>query len=152
MEIQINIKWACMFEQSSFFKNIYILEKSLNVEILRRKVIADNMANVDVPHFKRSEVNFEAELRRVLDTENQEKNLGVLSHEKHISFESKKNYRQVEPIIHLDYNTGYRNDGNNVDPDKELMLASKNQMRYNLFLQQIDQQFRILNGVMKAPF
>jgi len=49
-----------MFEGSSMMGTNYILEKSLDVESLRKKVIADNVANVDVPHFKRSEVNFES--------------------------------------------------------------------------------------------
>ena len=56
-----------MFEGSSMMGTNYILEKSLDVESLRKKVIADNVANVDVPHFKRSEVNFESELKRALD-------------------------------------------------------------------------------------
>ena len=61
-----------MFETSGMMGTNYLLERSLDVESLRKKVIADNIANVDVPHFKRSEVNFESELKRVIK-ENAEK-------------------------------------------------------------------------------
>ncbi len=44
----------------------YLLERAMDVESIRRRVISNNIANVDVPHFKRSEVNFESELRRVI--------------------------------------------------------------------------------------
>lgn len=138
-----------MFHNTSFMKDLSIMQKALGVESLRRKVIADNLANINVPHFKRSEVNFESELRRVLDSEKQSTYEGVQTNKKHIPFNIKSDYRDVLPRIHLDYTTGYRNDGNNVDPDKELALAAKNQMRYTLFIQQIDQHFRMINGVMK---
>ena len=53
-----------MFIDSLMMRANYLLEKGLDTESLRRKVIANNIANVDVPHFKRSEVNFESELKR----------------------------------------------------------------------------------------
>jgi flagellar basal-body rod protein FlgB len=49
-----------MFEHSGLMKTNYLIERSLDVESLRRKVISNNIANVDIPHFKRSEVNFES--------------------------------------------------------------------------------------------
>ncbi len=140
-----------MFSQTTFMKNLYLLEKGLQVEGLRRKVIADNIANANVPHFKRSEVNFESQLRRVLDSQDQKPIPASLTNEKHIPFFVREDYRSVAPRVHLDYSTGYHNNGNNVDPDKEITLAAKNQMRYSLFIQYIDQKFRIINGAMKPP-
>lgn len=132
-------------------QNLYILEKGIQAESMRRKIIADNIANANVPHFKRSELNFETELRQVLDEAKKQPVNAYITNTRHIPFVTKRNLSSVEPRVHLDYNTGYHNNGNNVDPEKELTLAAKNQMRYNLFVQYIDQKFRVINGVMKPP-
>lgn len=140
-----------MFSASTFMKDVNLLHKSLGVESLRRKVIANNIANANVPHFKRSEVNFESELRRVMDENKQKQGSLVRTNQNHLPLHTKRSIGEIQPRVNLDYTTGYQNNGNNVDPDKEITLAAKNQMRYSLFVKQIDQQFRMLNGVMKPP-
>ena len=55
-----------MFELNGMMRTNYLLEKTMNAETLRRKVISNNIANADVPHFKRSEVNFASELKRAV--------------------------------------------------------------------------------------
>jgi flagellar basal-body rod protein FlgB len=47
-----------MFEHSKTMETNYLLQKALGVESLRRKVIANNIANVDVPHYKRQRGQF----------------------------------------------------------------------------------------------
>ena len=54
-----------MFEGTSFGKTVDLLQRSMDVATLRRQVIADNIANADVPNFKRSVVDFESSLKRV---------------------------------------------------------------------------------------
>ena len=142
-----------MFESSSMMELNYLLEKSLDVESTRRKVIANNIANVDVPHFKRSEVNFESELKRALE-ENKEVNEdrlpAILTNEKHIPFYENRDVRTVSPRINVDYTTSMRNDGNNVDIEREMVDASKNSMRYSSTVQSIGQSFKILKMVMRS--
>ena len=142
-----------MFESSSMMELNYLLEKSLDVESTRRKVIANNIANVDVPHFKRSEVDFESELKRVID-ERQEtrenKFPAAMTDERHIPFDEERGVRSVRPRINLDYSTSYRNDGNNVDIEREMVDASKNSMRYSSAVQSIGQSFKILKLVMRS--
>ncbi|HNL11339.1 MAG TPA: DNA-binding transcriptional repressor EbgR, partial [Turneriella sp.] len=59
-----------MFTETGLWgRTQYLLEKGMDVSQMRHKVFADNIANVDTPHFKRSEVGFEAELRRVIELE-----------------------------------------------------------------------------------
>ena len=41
----------------------------MDVATLRRNVIANNIANANTPNFKRSDVNFESQLKRALDSE-----------------------------------------------------------------------------------
>jgi flagellar basal-body rod protein FlgB len=140
-----------MFETSNTMQTNYLLEKSLDAESLRRKVIANNVANVDVPNFKRSEVNFESELRRVI-SENNDPNMNLpakMTDEKHIPFYTPKDIRAVESRINLDYSTSMRNDGNNVDIEKEIVDSAKNQMRYNAFITMLNNNYRNLKNVMR---
>ncbi len=141
-----------MFEKSAMMQTNYLLERALDAESLRRKAIANNIANVDVPHFKRREVNFESELRRAIIEKNNPSNKlpGKISDKRHISFYIPKDIRSVGPRINLDFNTTSRNDGNNVDIEKEITDAAKNQMRYNAYITKINGNFRMLKFVMRS--
>ncbi len=132
--------------------NNYLLEKALDVESTRRRVIADNIANVDVPHFKRSEVNFESELKRVIrERESMDSRMPAsMSDSRHIPFYVPREVDSVRPRINRDYNTTYRNDGNNVDIEKEMVDASKNMMRYNAFVQSLNQNYKMLKIAMRT--
>jgi flagellar basal-body rod protein FlgB len=140
-----------MFENSGMMRVNHLLERGLDAESLRRRVIANNIANVDVPHFKRSEVNFESELRRVIDSNASQDNRynGTVTDQRHIPFYVERDVRSVNPRINLDYNTTYRNDGNNVDIEKEIVDASKNQMRYNAFVTSLSNNFRMLKIALR---
>ena len=135
-----------MFDSGKLMTTNYLLERGLDVETLRRKVIANNIANVDVPHFKRSEVNFESELKRaIMDVKEKENRLpALMTSDKHIPFFVPRDVRTVAPRVNLDYASTYRNDGNNVDIEKEMVDAAKNQMRYNAFTSQLNHNFKML--------
>ena len=140
-----------MFEASKLMQTNNLLERALDVESIRRKVIANNIANVDVPHFKRREVNFESELMRAI-MENQNPNYKLpckMTDKRHIPFYVPRDINSVQPRINLDYNTTFRNDGNNVDIEKEIVDSAKNQMRYNAFITMLNNNFRNLKNVMK---
>ena len=141
-----------MFEASSLMGTNYLLERSLDTESLRKKVIADNIANVDVPHFKRSEVNFESELERAIknNAKNSEKLPALMTDERHIPFLIDKDVRSVKPRVNLDYNTSLRNDGNNVDIEKEIVDSSKNMMRYNALVSGLNHNYKMLKMVIKT--
>ncbi len=143
-----------MFDRSGMMTTNYLLEKSLDVETLRRKVITNNITNVDVPHFKRSEVNFESELKRAInqreDALNSQKLPSILTDKKHIPFFIERDIKGVQPRVNLDYSTSYRNDGNNVDIEKEMVDASKNLMRYNAFVSSLNQNYKMLKMAMRA--
>jgi flagellar basal-body rod protein FlgB len=141
-----------MFEASGMMGTNYLLEKSLNAESLRKKVIADNIANVDVPHFKRSEVNFESELERAIkeNAGESEKLPAIMTDERHIPFFLDRDIRSVKPRINLDYNTTYRNDGNNVDIEKEMVDSSKNMMRFNALVSALNHNYKMIKTVIKT--
>lgn len=58
-----------MFESTHFMKTQDLLERGLGAAMTKRKVLTDNISNADVPHFKRSEVNFESMLKRAFESE-----------------------------------------------------------------------------------
>jgi flagellar basal-body rod protein FlgB len=143
-----------MFESSSSWRINNLLEKALDTESLRRKVIANNIANVDVPHFKRSEVNFESELTRaIMEQQDPDNKLPAkLTDKRHIPFYVPREIESVRPRINLDYNTTARNDGNNVDIEKEVVDSAKNQLRYNAYITMLNNNYRNLKNAMRpAP-
>ena len=130
-----------------------LLEKGLGTSLVRRKVISDNIANVDVPGFKRSEVTFEENLKRAIESEKIEKEKTVptkISDERHINFFTPKDYRNVKADIKLDYLSRMRADGNNVDIEKEITEASHNQMHYFMMVERLNHNFKQLNLVLKT--
>jgi flagellar basal-body rod protein FlgB len=142
-----------MFEATRSGRINNLLEKALDVESLRRKVIANNVANVDVPHFKRSEVNFESELTRVIMEQQYPDNKlpAKLTDKRHIPFYTPRGIESVQPRINLDYNTTMRNDGNNVDIEKEIVDSAKNQLRYNAYITMLNNNYRNLKNAMRMP-
>lgn len=142
-----------MFIDTKMMESNYLLEKSLDVESTRRRVIANNIANVDVPHFKRSEVNFESELKRAIEEREQTVENAVpalMTDDRHIPFFIPRDVRKVNPRINVDYNTTYRNDGNNVDIEKEMVDASKNVMRYNASVTLLNHNYKMLKLAMRT--
>nr|WP_303047689.1 flagellar basal body rod protein FlgB [Treponema pallidum] len=57
---------------NSFTRTVDLLHRALDVNALRYEVTANNLANAEVPGFKRTDVNFEAELKRALDSQRNE--------------------------------------------------------------------------------
>lgn len=139
-----------MFVNSNFGKTVAILQRSMDVATLRREVIANNIANADTPNFKRSTVNFEAQLKRVLDGEKTKAQPeAFLTDPRHIAFDQKVDWQDVKPVRVLDYLTQSKNNGNNVDLEEELMTAQQNQMMYNLMAQAAANEFNQLNIVLR---
>ncbi|WP_108976572.1 flagellar basal body rod protein FlgB [Leptospira ryugenii] len=142
-----------MFAETHFMKTQDLLERGLTAGTVKRKVLTDNIANADVPHFKRSEVVFEAALKRAFESEKIEKEKAVptrITNERHIEFFKPLDYREVKPKVNIDYLTTMRPDGNNVDIEKEIVEANQNQMTYNLMIERLNQNNRLLNIVMRT--
>lgn len=139
-----------MITDNSFATTQYLLTKAMTAESKRFSVISNNIANADTPYFKRSEVTFEAELERAISSDRPEPFEAKKTHEKHFSFSEPKDFRKVEPKVHLEYNTSYRNDKNNVDVDKEMVDAAKSTMRFNSFTSIIGRNFRKINMLLRG--
>lgn len=136
---------------NTFARTVDLLHRALDVNTVRRSVIANNLANADVPNFKRSIVNFESELKRALESEDKKPALELkLTNEKHIPNHKDRDYRDVQIRRVLDYTSTYNNNGNNVDPEQEIMLQTENQMSYLMFAQAVNFEFSQLNRVLRS--
>jgi flagellar basal-body rod protein FlgB len=136
---------------NNFEKTVDLLHRSMDASLVRRDAIANNLANSEVPNFKRTIVNFESELKRALETEKQRPALELtLTNPKHIPNWRERNYQDVEPRRVLDYLTSSKNNGNNVDPEQEVMLALENQMMYTLLAQAETFEFSQINSVLRS--
>ena len=122
---------------NSFTRSIDLLQKALDVNSLRYQVTANNMANSEVPNFKRSVVNFESELKRAFDSE-KEANSGfqlTRTDSRHFALNNVQDWRSVEPRRVVDYTTTSNPNGNNVDAEAEAMNVLKIQLQYQLLTQ-----------------
>ncbi len=143
--------YMSFFDANSMMKEVSVLEKGIGVAVLRRKVLANNITNVDVPHFKRSEVSFESQLKRALE---QEKSLAGESplrttNPLHIAKRTHISSSSIKPRINIDYNSAMRNDGNNVDIEDEVTKLVRNQLQYNLMIDRLSAHFRHMQRLLR---
>jgi len=135
---------------NTFARTVDMLHRAMDANTVRRSVIANNMANADVPNYKRTDVNFESELKRALNSERLRPALELeLTHPDHIPNFKERDYRDVQIRRVLDYTSTYNNNGNNVDPEQEMMLATQNQMSYLLYVTAVDFEFSQINQVLR---
>ncbi|MCE5300223.1 MAG: flagellar basal body rod protein FlgB [Spirochaetia bacterium] len=129
--------------------NIYqILEKSLNASALQQQMISNNIANVDTPGYKRSEVVFQSKLEQALN--NTEKNYLPLmvTHKDHIQLTQDFSINSIEPEIVTNAETSMRNDGNNVDIDSEMAHMAENTAMYSSLAELTSMKLGMLKSVI----
>ncbi len=129
---------------SNVFNYINVLDKAADASWLRNEAIANNIANVDTPGYKRQDITFEKELERALA------NPGYNTMDDKVAHLNEKNSRRLEARTYTDYEGySYRLDGNNVDIDTENTMLASNQIKYNGLIASINQEFTNLKMVMK---
>jgi flagellar basal-body rod protein FlgB len=113
-----------------FDKTIDVLDKSMDLYLLRQQITADNIANAETPLFKARRVDFESELQRVV----QENEAGIIT----------RDLASVKPTIYEDPHSETGQDLNTVDMDREMSEMTKNDIRYSAATQTISKKFALL--------
>ncbi len=126
---------------SGVYNYIDVLGKAADASALRQKTIANNIANVDTPHYKRQDVSFAENLQRALKNSRFE----TLDHK----IDSLKLSRLKGTVYTDSLNYSYRLDGNNVDIDTENVEMASNQLLYQGITQSITSEFQHLQAVTK---
>ncbi|ACH94548.1 flagellar basal body rod protein FlgB [Borrelia recurrentis] len=132
-----------------FQRSVDLTHRYLDVLGLRQSVVADNIANVDTPNFKRSKVTFEAELERAILNEKTNNLSLIRGNNKHLDGFKELGYLDVKPQRMLDHLSTLNNNGNNVDIDSEMKSLVQNQMMYRLFTNIQAHHFKSVNIVIK---
>ncbi len=126
---------------SNAYDYINVLTKAADASWKRNTVISNNIANVDTPNFKRSDLNFEDLLKQ------------ELGRSKYVSLDAKISdihLNHLDPKTYMDYsNYSYRLDGNNVDIDNEEAELASEQLRYLGLSDSITQEITRYKTVMK---
>jgi flagellar basal-body rod protein FlgB len=127
-----------------------LLETALRAAQLRQAVYANNIANMDTPGFKRSDVQFESLLQEALqsapDALTTEDTSGS-------SLPTGWNWSAalaVQPVVTTDSATAVDNNGNNVDVDAEMARLAENQVRYNALLQDVKSRLDRLRSAIEG--
>ena len=131
-----------------FDSNFKILEKSMDAYTKRAEALADNIANVNTPNFKRKDVQFESFLQKALH-EDGSSVVGKRTDEKHFKIGLENKLDNVSPTFIEDKTTEMRVDGNNVDIEIEKVEQTKNNIRYQFATNRMSQNFTMLRTVIK---
>ncbi|MFY9381525.1 MAG: flagellar basal body rod protein FlgB [Eubacteriales bacterium] len=131
----------------NLFSSVDLLKKGLDVTWLRNQVIANNIANVDTPGFKSSEVEFEDFMTAALKSDDESKLELRKTHSRHIDGSSinVKDILDIEPKVVRKDSTSVRLDDNNVDIETEMVALAKNQIEYYALVNRINSEFEKLN-------
>lgn len=116
-----------------------LLKKSMDVTVQANKVVANNIANVNIKNYKRYYVPFE----QVMKESTASGNLKT-SNERHIGIGS--NDVQVK----RDESASMREDGNNVDIETEMTSQAANTMMYESLVRFVSGKFNSTNRVIKG--
>lgn len=139
------------------------MNKAMDGLSKRHKAIASNLANVDTPNYKRRDVTFEGALNQAI---HDVKNVGSLEHKQasndeilpmrttrgeHIPLgNTSSSLDDLNPSISESEDEQYRNDGNSVDVETEMVQLAKNTQRYTALAKMESGYFRSLRTVISG--
>ena len=122
------------------FDYVNVLDKAADASWKRETVLANNIANVDTPGYKRKDHDFEGVLKQ------------ELGRCKHTSLDTKienLHMDHLNPSVYTDLsNYSYRLDGNNVDIDNEEVEYASEQLRYEGITAGINNEFNRMKSVI----
>ena len=123
-----------MLEQIMNSPEFNYLGRGMKAANLRQEVISNNIANVNTPNFKKSDVVFESLLARELNLDGSGKLKMVRTHDRHLPVGMDS---QAAGQIVQQNTTTMRVDNNNVDIDVEMASLAKNQIYYNTMVKEL---------------
>ena len=107
-----------------------ITYKSLDAASMRSRAIAQNLAHVSTPGYRRKEVRFEDELNRIMKI----KLKGTRTDEAHLEISKSAKIKQLAPKAYEPDDPTLPGEVNNVDIDLESSKMAENQILYNYSL------------------
>jgi flagellar basal-body rod protein FlgB len=107
------------------------LGRFLDVDVARYKLVTRNLANIDTPRYRTRDLDFRAELHRAQTEALMEG--GTFSP------------TEFSPLARPVRGLMERPDGNNVSVERESLLLAETQMKFNLGVQLLKDQFHLVS-------
>jgi flagellar basal-body rod protein FlgB len=114
---------------------IEALSRFLDVDVARYKLIATNLANIDTPGYRTRDLDFRSELRRAAQASAGPSGLA---------------YASFSPVARSVRGLMERPDGNNVSLERETLLMAETQMKYNLAVQLVKDEFHTISMAINS--
>ena len=111
-----------------------ILDTALRASAVRQKVIANNLANLNTPGFRRNSVRFEEILADAMDSAG-----GI----------SRENLMKIEGQVLQPKNTPVKNNGNDVNLDIEVGEMLKNSSRHKTYVRLLNKRYGQMELAMR---
>lgn len=108
------------------------LGRFLDVDVARHKQITTNLANIDTPGYRTRDIDFKAELARASAEASAPAPAGL-------------EYASLAPVAHSVRKLIERPDGNNVSVERESLLLAETQLKFNLGVQLLKDQFHTIS-------
>ena len=125
------------------------MPRAMTAANMRQEVIANNIANVNTPNFRKSNLEFENLLAREIYGEEPDGKLKMArTHDKHLPYKPREFH--AEPTIIQDNSTVMRVDDNNVDIDIEMANLAKNQLYYNAIVTEFGGHVSLLKSAITS--
>ena len=109
------------------------LDLALGAAGKRQEVLANNLANVNTPGYKRLDVDFDGVLAKAVDAARTGDGEAIDA---------------LRPGVETDQAVSVRADGNSVDVDQEMAFLAENNIRYNALVQLSQKKLETLKYVI----
>ena len=128
---------------TSIYNYINVLDKAADAANTRNEVLANNIANVDTPNYKRKDVSFQNYLEQAL--------IGAEPLSTRVA-EVNTHLSDFGGVTYTDSSVlSYRLDNNNVDIDTENVELASEQLRYQTLTTAVSREFERMKTAMQTP-
>ena len=110
---------------------LQVLDKLMDVSALRQRVLANNLANINTPGYKREDVNFREALSEAIQSGDRQQ------------------IAQVQAEVQMDTASPSRPDGNTVSLQDEMALMAENNILYTLATKVAGAKYARLHSAIK---
>ena len=109
-----------------------LLEAGIRAENLRQKTIANNIANLETPEYRRVDVKFEELLAKSMDSS------GTVD------------LSDLEPVIYRPKQTPVKSNGNDVNLESEVGQMVKNTLRHTAYIRLLNKKYKQIELAMNV--
>jgi len=111
---------------------IALIEAGIRAEGLRQKAIANNVANLETPGYRRIDIKFEELLAKSIDSS------------------GSVDLSELEPQIYQPKQTLVKSNGNDVSLENEVGAMIKNSLRYKTYIRLLNKRYRQIELAMNV--